>query len=66
MRLILFEGGRRERERGLFIDVDFNLMIFNHCESLFFISVFDLEVREDNKELFIRGMFLLFLWLGLR
>lgn len=45
MRLILFEGGRRERERGLF-DVDFNLMIFNHCESLFFISVFDLEVRE--------------------
>lgn len=65
MRLILFEGGRRERERGLF-DVDFNLMIFNHCESLFFISVFDLEVREDNKELFIRGMFLLFLWLGLR
>lgn len=46
MRLILFEGGRRERERGLFIDVDFNLMIFNHCESLFFISVFDLEVRE--------------------
>lgn len=66
MRLILFEGGRRERERGLF-DVDFNLMIFNHCESLFFsFRFFDSEVREDNKELFIRGMFLLFLWLGLR